>query len=844
MDVGGVGFGARLRAGREAAGLSQQELAERSGLSVRAISNLERGRTQWPYRASLSRLADALGLQETARVEFLAAVPRRQLARPEERAAGDGGGRIPRQLPAAVTRFTGRISELAALTDLLGPASHSTAPALVISAIGGTAGVGKTALAIQWAHQVADRFPDGQLYVNLRGYDPHQPVAAADALAGFLEALGVMGTAIPDEADKRSALYRSRLAGRRMLVLLDNARDGEQVRPLLPGEPGCVAVVTSRDSLSGLVATDGARRLDLDVLPSADAISLLRSLIGPRLSEEPGAAAALSGLCARLPLALRIAAELAAARPAEPVAELAAELEASQLDLLDAGEHRADVRAVFSWSVRQLPADAAEAFALIGLHPGEHLDAYAAAALTGTSTAHARQVLTRLHRASLIQAAESGRYGMHDLLRAYAREQAAAGDADDSCHQALTRLFDYYLAAASAAMDVAFPAEAHQRPDKATEATSLPTLQSEAGARAWLDTERANLTAMAAYCASHGWPRHVIGLATTLPRYLMNGSHLPEAQTIYGHALDAARQSADPAEEAAALDGLGGLDFMKGHFADAARHYEAALQRYRECGSLLGEAESLHNLGVTEQCLHHNRSAAAHFRDAVAAFENAADKFGAARPLSLLARVETEMGLHDDAAGHLQDALPVLHEAKDHSFEATALTLMGELSLRSGQLAQASASFQQALTIFRDIENPDGVAGALCLIGEVSMREDEYQQASSYRREALALFRQTGNQFGEITTLRKLAEALSGDGQDAAARVQLETAVRLAAETGNTYEQASAHRDLAESHHRVHDGDQTRYHWQQALALCAQLDAPEAEHVRARFSALAVEAPR
>jgi len=434
---------------------------------------------------------------------------------------------VPRQLPAAVSHLTGRTAELAALTGMLSDASGTRT--VVIS---GTAGVGKTAVAVHWAHQVAERFPDGQLYVNLRGYDPGQPVAPADALAGLLRALGVRVPEVSGETEERAQLYRSTLAGRRVLVVLDNARDSEQVRSLLPGDPGCVAVVTSRDAMAGLVAADGARRLDLDLLPLADAVGLLGSLIGPRAAHDPGATAELAGLCARLPLALRTAAELAAARRTTPLAELVAELAAGRLDGLDAGEDRADVRAVLSWSYRQLPEETAGALALTGLHPGADLDAHAAAALTGITAGRARKVLGQLHRASLLQATGPGRYGMHDLLRDYACEQAAARDTGGWCQRALTGLFDYYLAAAAAAMDVLYPAEAHQRPRITATTAVVPDMAGQAGAQAWLDAERANLVAVVVHCAGQGWPDHAAGLAAILSGYLTNGSHLPEARTI------------------------------------------------------------------------------------------------------------------------------------------------------------------------------------------------------------------------------------------------------------------------------------------------------------------------
>jgi tetratricopeptide (TPR) repeat protein/transcriptional regulator with XRE-family HTH domain len=819
-------FGALVRQGRVTAGLTQEDLAKRTGLGVRTISDIERGLIRRPHRTSVELICAALGLSEQGGADCA--------VRPVTAAGQPEHGVVPRQLPAAVSHFAGRAGELEALTGMLD--DDGTARTVVISALAGTAGVGKTAVAVHWAHQVAGRFGDGQLYVNLRGYDRGQPVAAADALAGFLQALGVPGQEIPDEMEDRARLYRSRLAGRRVLIVLDNARDAEQVRPLLPGDPGCVAVVTSRDALAGLVATDGARRLDLDVLPLADAVGLLRSLIGPRTDEDADATMELAGLCARLPLALRIAAELAVARAAAPLADLVAELAAARLDLLDAGEDRADVRAVFSWSFRQLPDDVAGAFALMGLHPGADLDVHAAAALTGTTAGQAGRVLGRLHRASLVQASGPGRYGMHDLLRAYAREQAAARDNGGQREQALTRLFDYYLAAAAGAMGVLFPAEAHLRPRVPPAAAEMPTMLGEADTRAWLDAERANLVAVVVHCAGHGWPRHTTGLAGTLFRYLMTGGRLPEALTVWDHALHGARRCGDLAAEASALNGLGSVAGQRGRFRDAAGHFQAALERYRKCGDRTGEARVLYNLGITEQQLHNHRSAAGYYRQSIAAFEGAGDSLGTARALADLAGAETELGSYDQAEEHLKLALPVLRDVKDHVYEAGALEQIGELNLRRGQLTQAAAFYEQSLTIWLRIDHPAGVASGLLDLGRVNLRQGDYHQASSYLRQALTRYREIGYQHGEIKTLRALAETLHGVGQAAAARAELAAALRLAAETGNTYQQASAHRDLAESHHSAGQDKQARHHWLQALTLYTQLGAPEVDRVRSRLN--------
>jgi transcriptional regulator with XRE-family HTH domain/tetratricopeptide (TPR) repeat protein len=568
-------FGGLLRRRRTEAGLTQEELAERATLSVRAIRDQERGATGRPYRHSINQLADALDLTGAERTEFTRAARRA----PRE-VTGQVESRGPQQLPGEVADFTGRSAELKSLADLL-ETGRGPAGTVVVSAVGGTAGVGKTALAVHWAHQVAGQFPGGQLYVNLRGYDPDQPMAAADALAGFLRALGVAGQDIPADTEERAAKYRSVLAGQRVLVLLDNASSAEQVRPLLPASDSGVVVVTSRDTLAGLVARDGARRLDLDRLSLTDADRLLTTLIGDRAVDDAVATAALATACARLPLTLRVAAGLAVARPKVPLHRLVAELadERRRLDPSEAaGDPRTSGRAVFSWSYRQLEPAAARAFRLLGLHPGPDLELDAAAALTGHPLDRAQQLLDTLTRAHLVrrtgvqstgvqstglQPAGTAGYGQHDLLRSYARELAAGVDGPDASRDALTRLFEHYLHTAMAAMDALYPAEQQQRPTAVPDAPR-PPFAGGAETLAGLDAQREDLVAMGRF---------------------------EEALAALTTALGLARRIDDKPAQARALDGLWQACEAVGDLDQARRHLTEAVTLHTELGA--PEAEQL-----------------------------------------------------------------------------------------------------------------------------------------------------------------------------------------------------------------------------------------------------------
>ena len=707
---------------------------------------------------------------------------------------------VPHQLPADMAHFIGRAEELDHLSTLLDTATEDGGT-VVISAVSGTAGVGKSALALRWAHRVRDEFPDGQLYVNLRGYDPDQPLSAADALAGFLRALGLAGAEIPLEVDERAAAYRSLLDGRRMLVVLDNAATVEQVRPLLPGTPSAVVVVTSRDALTGLVARHGAARLDLDLLPLEDAVALLGALIGARVAAEPDAAATLAGQCARLPLALRLAAELAAARPGTPLAALVTELtdEQRRLELLDAGgDPHTAIRAVFSWSYQHLPAEAARAFRLLGLHPGPDLDPYAAAALIHTDLEQAQHLLDLLARAHLIRPTSPGRYGMHDLLRAYATYRAGIEDSEAERWVALTRLFDHYLATAAAAMDTLVPAEAHRRPRVPPPGTLSPLVADPAAARAWLDVERAALTAVCAYTAAHGWPGHTTGLATTLFRYLEGGGHYPDALTISTHALHAARDADDRTGEAHTLSNLGAVYGRQGGYQQAAEHLQQSLALFRRIGDRVGEARAVGNLGAVYQ----------------------------------------RQGYLQQAAEHHQQSLTLAREIGHRVGEAYALDNLGTVLQRQGRHHHAAEHHQRALDLFREISDRAGEAYALTNLGDVYQWQGHYEQAAEHHQQAIALFRETGHQAGEVEALNSVGETHRATGALREALIQHTAALTLATQISDRYEQARAHNGLAHAHHTTGDLDQARHHWRHALALYTDLGVPDADDIPAHLTAL------
>jgi DNA-binding SARP family transcriptional activator/tetratricopeptide (TPR) repeat protein len=646
----------------------------------------------------------------------------------------------PRQLPAPVRHFAGRSRELGALTRLIDLACDDAPSTVVISAISGTAGVGKTALAVHWAHQVAGRFPDGQLYVNLRGYDPGQPMPAADALAAFLRALGVAGQDIPAGQDERAARFRSLLADRRMLVVLDNARHADQVRPLLPGGAGSLVLVTSRSQLAGLVAAEGAHPVTLDLLSEADALQLLARRVGPeRIAAEPGAAAELIALCARLPLALAIAAARAALHPDLSLAALASELRDARgrLDALDAGDSASSVRVAFSWSYRHLPGQTARIFRLLGVHPGPDITAAATASLAGVTLADARRALPELTRANLLDEQAPGRYAFHDLLRAYAAELASAEDGLEARQAATRRMADHYLHTACAARRVLNP-----RHEEITAPAQHPGVLPEdiAGyeqAMAWFDAEHRVLLAMVGHAADAGLDTHAWQLSATLMTFLYRRGTWDSLVTVQHTGLAAALRLGDSQAQAIAHTSLGEAQNLVGRYQEAHSHFMRALDLCRQAGNRVGEGRVHNALLVHFERQDRYSDAVDHGLRALSAFRAVGDKALQAIALNNTGYCHAQLGNYQQALERCQQAMTLLQELGDRNGQAFTWDSLGFAYLRLGRRDEAVDCYQRALAIARQLGDRFNQADVLTHLGDAHLATDNPREARVAWQQAL-----------------------------------------------------------------------------------------------------------
>jgi DNA-binding SARP family transcriptional activator/tetratricopeptide (TPR) repeat protein len=645
-------------------------------------------------------------------------------------AAGDHspGRAVPRQLPAAVRHFAGRAAELAVLEELLGEAADGRGT-VVISAIGGTAGIGKTTLAVHWAHQVADRFPDGQLYVNLRGFDPAgRPVTPAEAIRDFLHALGVTAGQVPPSLAGQGALFRSLLAGRRMLVVLDNAADAAQVRPLLPGAPGSLVLITSRHQLASLAAAEDARLITLDVLAVTEARELLARRLGAgRVDAEPEAAAGLVRLCAGLPLALAIVAGRAAASPAVPLAVLAAELRQAQrrLDALSA-DGTVSVRGAFWWSYRDLGDEAARLFRLLGMHPGPDITVAAAASLAGIPPGQAAQLLAGLAAAGLLAVRAPDRYALHDLLRVYAAEQAAAQDSDTSRRAATHRAIDHYLRTARAAALVIRPSREPVTPPPPQPGVIPEQPEDAARAMDWFAAERPVLLAVTSLADEAGFD-------------------------IYAWQL--------PWAMAEALD-------RHGHWRDYAATQRTALAAAARLGDTAGQAISSRLLATACARLTDYDQARAHLARCLELSGQAGDQAGQARAHRAFSWIAQHQDRPAEAISHTEHALALFQAIADQAGQADTLNALGWLHAQHGSCDQARLSCGQALALHRKLGNHHGEAAAWDSLGYIGHHLGRPRSAIWCYRRALALFRALGDRYHQADTLTHLGDACQAAGDD------------------------------------------------------------------------------
>ncbi|HEY2130741.1 MAG TPA: BTAD domain-containing putative transcriptional regulator [Streptosporangiaceae bacterium] len=649
---------------------------------------------------------------------------------------------VPRQLPAGVAHFAGRTAQLAELRAWL-QAAGSSDEAVRVLVIGGTAGAGKTALAVHWAHQSAAEFPDGQLYVNLRGFDPSgTPVAAGDALRWFLGAFGVTEEQIPDSVDAQAALYRSVLAGKRVLVILDNARDAAQVRPLLPGSPSCLVLVTSRARLPGLAATEGAQLLPLDVLTGTEARELLAGRLGERASAEADAARQLTESCSRLPLALSIVAARAAARPMMPLTELSRELADAQgrLDALDAGDPVASIRAVFSWSCQQLSEPAARLFRLLGLHAGPDVTIPAAASLAAVSPTQAAAAVAELADAHLIAEHAPGRYAFHDLLRAYAADLARTSDPEELRQEAVHRVLDHYLHTACAGTRLLNPLRPQLPVEPPRPGVVTPEiLTCAADAQAWFAAERYVLLAAIGQAEEAGFDSYAWQLPWAVWLFFDREGYWHDQVAIQHTAIAAAKRLGDRAAQAHVYRDLSATYNRLGLLAEARVYCTQALDLHHELGDRLGEARAHNDIMILAEQQGRLAEALGHAQLALALYRQEGYEPGLAKMLNGVGYIHAQLGEYQQALEFCEQALSMSRGRGDPLNEGAIWDSVGYVLFHLGRFDEAITHIRTALRIIEGMAGGYYQTTMLVHLGDVYHAARDQEQARQAWEQALAI---------------------------------------------------------------------------------------------------------
>jgi tetratricopeptide (TPR) repeat protein len=747
---------------------------------------------------------------------------------------------VPCLLPPSVIDVTGREAEVAAVLELLGVDGLQGAKAVIISAVAGKPGVGKTTLAVHVAHRLGGEFPDGQLYVNLQGAQA-QPLDPGAVLARFLRALGMDGSSIPDGLEERAERYRMLLADRRVLVVLDNAAGEAQVRPLLSGSPNCGVLVTSRGRLTGL---EGARLVDLDVLSPEAAVELLGRVAGPgRVAAEPDAAAAIVGYCGRLPLAVRIAGAWLAARPAWTLARLAERLadEHRRLDELAAGD--LEVRASIALSYRALPDRQQRAFRRLGLLEAPDFPAWVAAAVLDLDPARGEDLVdalvdTQLLETGGIDQVGQVRYRFHDLLRVYARERALSDDDPAERTAALMRGFGGWLLLAGQAATVVKAGTlglAHGGAQRWPPGPAIGGLV-DAEPLAWFEAERTSLVAAVHQAASGGLDELAWDLAGCLARFFAVRSYFDDWRRSQEAGLAAARRIGDRTGQAHLLRGLGLLHNEQDRLDAAAACFEQARALFVDVGDRAGEAGALDDLGVLHQLRGHTDLALACLEPALAIFAEAGDSVGVANVRFSLGMVHLDQGNHEQAEACLEAARPVLEAAGDRYTLGQLLRKLAQLHRTRGVLDQAATALDRCLAVDRALGDRLGEALTLQSLGELQRQQDRRDLAQATLEQALAALRELGYPYGEALALRSLGLLHLSGGHPRQALADLGASLGLWQRLGRPRNEAQTLTGLGDAYAAAGERAAAEVAWGEALTIFQELGAPDAAALAERLS--------
>jgi tetratricopeptide (TPR) repeat protein/transcriptional regulator with XRE-family HTH domain len=824
-----LSFAGLLRQLRAEAKLTQEELAEAAGVSPRSVSDLERGVTRTAHKDTGVLLAGALGLEGRVRELFVAAArgkaPAAQvLAARQEGEPGAFAAAATRALPRDIAAFTGRQAELAQLMGTLAAAAAVGGGVVSVHAVDGMAGIGKTTFAVHAAHRLAGAFPDGQFFLPLRAHTPGRaPVGPGDALASLLLTAGVPAGQIPPGLDARAGRWRDHVAGKKILLLLDDAAGHEQVAPLLPGTAGSLVLITSRRRLTAL---HGTTVISLDTLPPAEAATLLVRLAArPGLKATDAAVGEITRLCGYLPLAIGMLAGQLRHHPAWTTAQIADGLAGARDRLAVMHAENVSVAAAFGLSYADLTAGCQRLFRRLGLVPGPDFDAHAAAAIDDTGLDQARRHLGDLYDQHLIAEPAPGRYVLHDLLREHARALAAAGDPAES-DAAAGRLLDYYLHTALAAGQhlPSFTPNLGSLPPARPPACA-PTLSTPAQAATWLEAERANLHAAADYAAANKLPRPATLIPAAMASFLFLRGHFDQAIALHQTALAAARRAGDRPGQARALKLLSDMLFLTGDSAAGAAA-EQALALFRDLGDRAGQGDALNGLAMVHRLTGHYPAAATCHQQALDLFRDLGNQRGQYDALNNLSHLHCLTGNYPAARACVEQALELSRAAGHRGAQAGALSYLGMVQRLTGDYEAATASQQQSLDLSRDLGGLYLQAWTLCELGILQRLKGDYPAAAASEQQALGVFCDIGDRWGQGHALNTLGliQQLTGDCPAAAASHQ--RALWLFRDSDDPQGQAEVLNSLGELASRTSATGQARDHHGQALAIARDIGAP------------------